>query len=72
MLCMCVCVFLLRRESPDRSWGDEPLIFEVVLSQEIGQDPDLSDYNRTSSMGIQISMVISFNELVLFETGQVR
>jgi hypothetical protein len=32
MLRMCVCAFSLRRESPDQSWGDEPLISEVVLS----------------------------------------
>jgi hypothetical protein len=32
MLHMCVCSFSLPRESPDRSWGDEPLILKVVLS----------------------------------------
>jgi hypothetical protein len=31
----CVCVFSLRRESPDTILGDEPLISEVVLSQLI-------------------------------------
>jgi hypothetical protein len=29
----CVCVFLLRRKSPDMILGDRPLILEVVLSQ---------------------------------------
>jgi hypothetical protein len=31
-LYVCVCVFSLRRESPDMILGDEPLISEVVLS----------------------------------------
>jgi hypothetical protein len=30
---MCVCVFSLRRESPDMILGDKPLLSEVVLSQ---------------------------------------
>jgi hypothetical protein len=30
--CLCVCIFSLRRESPDWSWCNEPLISEVVLS----------------------------------------
>jgi hypothetical protein len=30
----CVCVFSLRRESPDMILGDEPLISEVILSQK--------------------------------------
>jgi hypothetical protein len=29
----CVCVFSLRRESPDMILGDQPLISDVVLSQ---------------------------------------
>jgi hypothetical protein len=29
---LCVCVFSLRRESPDMILGDKPLIFKVVLS----------------------------------------
>jgi hypothetical protein len=33
MLMCCVCVFLLSRESSDMILGDEPLIFEVVMSQ---------------------------------------
>jgi hypothetical protein len=32
MLMCCVCVFSLRRESPDMILGGEPLISEVVLS----------------------------------------
>jgi hypothetical protein len=28
----CVCVFLLRRESPNMILGDKPFIFKVVLS----------------------------------------
>jgi hypothetical protein len=28
----CICVFSLRRESPDMILGDKPLISEVVLS----------------------------------------
>jgi hypothetical protein len=32
-LFVCVCVFSLRRESPDMILGDKSLIFEVVLSQ---------------------------------------
>jgi hypothetical protein len=30
---VCVCAFLLRRESLDMILRDKPLIFEVVLSQ---------------------------------------
>jgi hypothetical protein len=30
---VCVCAFLLRRESPNIILGDKPLISEVVLSQ---------------------------------------
>jgi hypothetical protein len=33
MLMCCVYAFSLRRESPDMILGDEPLIYEVVLSQ---------------------------------------
>jgi hypothetical protein len=29
---LCVCIFSLRRESPDMILGDKPLILEVVLS----------------------------------------
>jgi hypothetical protein len=32
---VCVCAFSLRRESPDMILGDKPLIFEVVLSQQV-------------------------------------
>jgi hypothetical protein len=32
-MCVCVCAFSLRRESPDMILGDKPLISEVVLSQ---------------------------------------
>jgi hypothetical protein len=31
---ICVCVFLLRRESPNMILGDKPLISKVVLSQK--------------------------------------
>jgi hypothetical protein len=34
-LFVCVCAFSLRRESPDMILGDKPLIFEVVLSQQV-------------------------------------
>jgi hypothetical protein len=34
MLRICVCAFSLYRESLDQSWGDRPLISEVVLSQQ--------------------------------------
>jgi hypothetical protein len=34
-LFVCVCAFSLRRESPDMILGDKPLIFEVVLSQNV-------------------------------------
>jgi hypothetical protein len=30
----CVCVFLLRQESPDMILGDKPLISEVVLPRD--------------------------------------
>jgi hypothetical protein len=35
MLMCCVCVFSLRQESPDMILRYEPLIYEVVLSQNI-------------------------------------
>jgi hypothetical protein len=33
LMCVCVCAFSLRQESPDMILGDEPLISEMVLSQ---------------------------------------
>jgi hypothetical protein len=42
-LYVCVCAFLLRRESPNMILGDKPLISEVVLSQLV---PD-QDWGKT-------------------------
>jgi hypothetical protein len=42
-LIVCVCAFLLRRESPDMILGDKPLISEVVLSQLVPEQ----DWGKT-------------------------
>jgi hypothetical protein len=39
----CVCVFSLRRESPDMILGDKPLIYEVVLSHPWEAVPEVQE-----------------------------
>jgi hypothetical protein len=49
-VCVCVCAFLLHRESPDMILGDKPLISEVVLS------------HRTTT-SLEVNVVIPLNNL---------
>jgi hypothetical protein len=56
MLHMCVCAFSLRRESPNRSWSDGPLIFKVVLSQGNQESPHM--LLSPSEMGVASSSLL--------------
>jgi hypothetical protein len=54
LMCVCVCAFSLRRESPDMILGDKPLIYEVVLSHSFNYQIVIIKHNHKSHMNIVI------------------